>query len=35
MDYLDEGDILPNPDEAIEYENKLGLSYAKLRRSWG
>ena len=23
MDYLDVGDILPNPDEAIEYENIL------------
>jgi hypothetical protein len=21
MDYLDEGDILPNPDETVEYEN--------------
>ena len=26
MDKFDEGDILPNPDEVIEYENKMGYS---------
>ena len=26
MDNLDEGDILPNPDEAIEYENTMNYN---------
>ena len=26
MDNLDEGDILPNPDETIEYENILSYN---------